>query len=122
LGKHFTHIRPVLIFGALEDKNWPDICRTLAPVAGKILTVPVASERTADAPALAEIFHTANPAAEVAAFENLTAALNASKDEPFLVITGSLYLVGEALERLGISPVDGGERSLNEWISPKIQQ
>jgi dihydrofolate synthase/folylpolyglutamate synthase len=120
--KHFTNIRPVLIFGALEDKNWSDICRTLAPLAPKILTVPVASERTADAPALAEIFHAANPAAEVAAFENLAAALNASKDEPFIVITGSLYLVGEALERLGLSPVDGGERGLNEWISPEIQQ
>lgn len=122
LKKHFADARPVLIFGALADKNWPDICRKLAPLATRIFTVPVASERAADASALAECFHSANPAAVVAECENLTAALSASKDEPFIVITGSLYLVGEALERLGFSPAEAGERGLNEWIAPKIQQ
>jgi dihydrofolate synthase/folylpolyglutamate synthase len=120
LGKHFAGTRPVLIFGALADKNWPAICRVLAPLAVKIFTVPVASERTADAPALAKMFRSANPAAEVAAFENLAAALNASKDEPFIVITGSLYLIGEALEQLGHSPTSTGERGLNEWGAAKI--
>ena len=122
LKKHFAAARPVLIFGALADKNWPDICRTLAPLAAKIFTVPVASERTADAHELEKVFRAENPAAEVAALENLAAALIASKDEPFIVITGSLYLAGEALERLGLSPADGGERGLNEWVAPKILQ
>ena len=84
--------------------------------------MPVASDRTADAHELAEAFRSANPAAKVLALENLTAAINASKDEPFTVITGSLYLVGEALERLGLSPAGGGERGLNEWGAPKILQ
>ena len=35
--------------------------------------------------------------------------------DDFIVITGSLYLVGEALELLGLSPAGGGERRLNEW-------
>jgi dihydrofolate synthase/folylpolyglutamate synthase len=120
--KHFAAAGAVLIFGALADKNWPGICRILAPLAGKILTVPVASERTADAHELAKIFRSANRAAAVAACENLTDALNASKDGPFVVITGSLYLVGEALERLGFSPAGSGERGLNEWIAPKMLQ
>jgi len=55
----------------------------------------------------------------VVVMENLAAALFASKDEPFIVITGSLYLVGEALERLGLSPEAGGERGLNEWRAAK---
>jgi dihydrofolate synthase/folylpolyglutamate synthase len=122
LKKHFADARPVLIFGALVDKNWPDICRVLAPLAAKVFTVPVASERTAGADELAMAFRSGNPAAEVAASENLAAALNASKDEPFIVVTGSLYLVGEALERLGFFPADGGERGLNEWNPPKILQ
>ena len=122
LKKHFAAATPVLIFGALADKNWPDICRTLAPLAAKIFTVPVASERTADAHELEKVFRAENPAAEVAALENLAAALIASKDEPFIVITGSLYLAGEALERLDLSPADGGERGLNEWVAPKILQ
>ena len=114
LEKDFSGVRPVIIFGALADKNWLAICRLLAPLATKIFTVPVASQRAADAGELAEVFHAANPMAAVNARANLSDALNASKDEAFVVITGSLYLVGEALERLGLSPA-GGERGLNDW-------
>ena len=119
LEKYFPGAKPVVIFGALQDKQWPEICLRLAPAAGKVFTVPVASERTADATAVAQCFGSANPAAPVAALENLSAALSASQAEPFVVITGSLYLVGEALERLGFSPADGGERGLNEWRGGK---
>ena len=106
----------LLIFGALADKNWLDICEILAPLAAKIFTVPVASERTADARELAAACRPANPQAEVGGgLENLAEALNASKDEPFIVVTGSLYLVGEALEQIGLVAGSGGERGLNEW-------
>ena len=115
LEKHFTTIRPVFIFGVLADKNWPDMCRILAPLAAKILTVPVASGRTADAQELAAAFRSANSAAEVFAEKNLASALGTCKDNGLVVITGSLYLIGEALERLGVSPADTGERALNEW-------
>jgi dihydrofolate synthase/folylpolyglutamate synthase len=122
LEKHFAHARPLLIFGALADKNWLAICRTLAPLAAKIFTVPVASERTANARELAAAFRSANPIAEVVAFKNFDEALNASKDEPFIVVTGSLYLVGEALEQLGLSPDDTGERGLNEWSAAPLKR
>ncbi len=119
LEKQFATDRPLLIFGTLADKDWSDICQMLAPLAAKIFTVPVASGRTADARALAEMFNSTHPAAQARAFENLAAALNASKDELFVVITGSLYLVGEALEQLGLAPTDANERGLNEWLTPK---
>ena len=122
LKKHFASNRPLLIFGALSDKQWPDICQLLAPLADKIFTVPVASERTAQADELAKVFHSANPSSSATVFGNLAEALNASKDAPFVVITGSLYLVGEALERLGLSPADSGERGLNEWSAPEIRR
>ena len=106
---------PAFIVGFLGDKDWRPMCAILAPLAAKVFTVPVASARTADAGELAKSFRAANPQAEASAFKNLSAALNASKDEPFVVITGSLYLVGEALELLGHSPAGAGERGLNEW-------
>jgi dihydrofolate synthase / folylpolyglutamate synthase len=115
LENYFGGQKPVLIFGALADKDWPEICRILAPLAGKIFAVPVASERTADANELAGKFRSANPQAEVAALENLRDAITVSKAEPFIVITGSLYLIGEALELLGLSPANASERGLNEW-------
>jgi len=119
LEKEFAGGRPVFIFGALADKDWSGICRILAPLAAKVFTVPVASERTADAGELAKVFRAAHPAAASAAVQNLSAALNASKDEPFVVITGSLYLIGEALAKLGCPPAETDERGLNEWTTPK---
>lgn len=115
LAANFSGQKPVLIFGALADKKWPDICRLLAPLATKIFTVPVASSRTADARELAAASSAANPSPIVTACENLSAALNASRQEPFVVITGSLYLIGEALGQLGHSPANEAERGLNDW-------
>ena len=122
LEKNFSSAKITLIFGALADKNWSDICCLLAPLATKILTVPVASARTADAHELATAFRSANPVAKVLVFNNLSDALIASKDEPFVTITGSLYLVGEALERLGFSPTNSAERGLNEWTASKTSR
>jgi dihydrofolate synthase / folylpolyglutamate synthase len=115
----FGGSRPVFIFGTLADKQWPDICRVLAPLAAKVLTVPVASQRTATPEELADGFEKVAPHLWVQPKPSLAEAIFTSKDEPFIVITGSLYLVGEALEQLGVLPADGGERGLNEWIAPK---
>ena len=104
-----------LILGVLQDKDWRHICETLAPLAARIFTVPVASERAADANELAGACRAANPSAEVLACANLAEALNNTANEEFVVITGSLYLVGEALELLGLSPAAESERRLNEW-------
>ena len=113
---------PTIIFGALADKKWEEICGLLAPLAAKVITVPVSSDRTAAAAELAASFLSANPNATVTTAANLEAALIACKNDPFVVITGSLYLVGEALEQLGFSPASADERGLNDWNTPKKQQ
>jgi dihydrofolate synthase/folylpolyglutamate synthase len=107
--------RYTLILGVLQDKDWRHICETLAPMAARIFTVPVASERTADARELAAACRAANPAAEIAACNSLRKALDQAAGDRFVVVTGSLYLVGEALELLGLSPANADERALNEW-------
>ncbi len=122
LEKEFAGDRPVFIFGALADKKWPEICHILAPLAAKAFTVPVASDRAAAAGELAGAFRAANPKIAAVTAANLAEALIACKNEPFVVVTGSLYLVGEALEQLGLSPSGAGERGLNEWTTPKNQQ
>jgi len=111
----FAGRKPTLIFGSLADKKWVDICGILAPLAYQIITVPVASKRTADAAELAQTFRALRPAADVRACPGLADALNACKDRGFIVITGSLYLVGEALDRLGQACAGARERELNEW-------
>ena len=117
LEQEFAGVHPVIIFGALADKKWKEICGILAPLAESVLTVPVASDRTAAAGDLAAAFRAARPQLAAAAAANLESALAACEDKPFVVITGSLYLVGEALERLGFPPAGADERGLNEWTA-----
>jgi dihydrofolate synthase/folylpolyglutamate synthase len=118
LEQHFGGRNRTLILGVLQDKDWRHICETLAPLAGRIFAVPVASERTADPRELAAACRAVNPAAGVAAGDSLADALSKAEIDAFIIITGSLYLVGEALEILGLSPAKGGERTLNEWTAP----
>lgn len=119
LQRDFAGTQPVLIFGALADKQWVDICQTLAPLSKSIFTVPVASPRTADPAGLAETFRAAHPSATVTPLVTLKEAMQVNVNEPFILITGSLYLVGEALELLGAAPTDAAGRSLNEWAKTK---
>jgi len=108
--------RPALVLGILRDKDWPAMCQILAPLAGRILLVPVPSERSAEPHGLAEICAQANPAAQITEHASLGDALAATAAEPLTVIGGSLYLVGQALELLGLSPARPlPERDLNEW-------
>jgi len=108
--------RPALVLGILRDKDWPGMCQILAPLAGRILLVPVPSERSAEPHGLAEICAQANPAAQVTEHAALGEALAAAAAEPLVVIGGSLYLVGQALELLELSPARPlPERELNEW-------
>jgi dihydrofolate synthase/folylpolyglutamate synthase len=121
LETEFAGQRPRLIFGSLGDKNWPEICRLLAPVADQIITVPVTSKRSADPQELASAFRAAPPGtATVTVSSGLPAALTTCGEASFIVITGSLYLIGEALDLLGQSHAGISERGLNEWTGGKV--
>ena len=115
LENNFPAVKRTLILGVFQDKDWPHICEALAPLAARIFAVAVASERTANAGDLAAACRAANPSAEILACANLNEALKRSVGDAFVVIAGSLYLVGEALEFLGLSPAVESERGLNEW-------
>jgi dihydrofolate synthase / folylpolyglutamate synthase len=114
----FPAVRPALILGILSDKDWKGMCRILAPMASRILLVPVASERAAVPRELQLACESANPKAEAIVCASLGEALQRVIGEPLTLVAGSLYLVGEALELLQRSS-SLGERSLNEW-APKV--
>ena len=100
----------------LKDKNCARICDLLAPLAREIFLVPVQSERTASIADLAGALRNTHPSIPVITCGSLTAALELTQDETEILITGSLYLVGEALERLRVTADSrGAERGLNEW-------
>jgi dihydrofolate synthase/folylpolyglutamate synthase len=109
-------VKPTLVLGILRDKDWPGMCDILAPLAERILLVPVPSERSATPQELAEACRRGNPRAQITECTSLGDALAATTDAGFLTIAGSLYLIGEAMELLHLSPAKArNERGLNEW-------
>jgi len=116
----FQGEKPVLLMGALADKDWRAMCALIAPMVSEIHLVPVASQRTVAPLKLAAACQMANPCALIHLHETLAQALAASSDQPFRLITGSLYLAGEAMEKLGIAAIPSlDERALNEWGTKK---
>jgi dihydrofolate synthase / folylpolyglutamate synthase len=113
---YFSAGEATLVLGILEDKDCDAICETLAPLAKRIVAVPVNSKRTASAHELAKLCKAANPSAEIVEAGSTREALNEASKDKFIVMAGSLYLVGEAMELLGVSSGNAGEeRRLNEW-------
>ena len=105
--------KPALMLGVLADKNWEQMVGILAPVAARIVCVPVNSERTLPPDELAEACRQQTDC-EVIASASLEDGLAVVAADDFVVITGSIYLLGEAMELLGLaSAVD--EKDLNEW-------
>ena len=118
LEEHFPGERPVFILGIMADKDWDLMCEILAPLAGKILCVPVHSERSAQPDQLRAACHRTNPEVRVETCAALTDALANAQTEPFVVVAGSLYLIGEAMELLHVATApNGDEKPLNEWTT-----
>lgn len=116
LRDHFPGQRPVLIMGILRDKDWEEMCVMLSPLPRRILAVPVNSERTATPEELRNVCQRFNPDTPVEICHTVAEALDIADNYPFVLVAGSLYLVGEILEHLGIVPAAGeAQRALNEW-------
>ena len=114
--EEFPTAKPAMIFGVFRDKDSTSMCHSLAPLAGRILLTPVHSERSEDPSKLVDACLESNPRAPIEVCQSLTDALQKVTDAPFVVIAGSLYLVGEAMELLHLTRASGNdEKALNEW-------
>ena len=112
LQENFPRQRPTLVIGMLADKNWKPFVKVIAPMADRVVCIPVSSERTLAPAQLAE--ECRRHCSQVIEVESLQEGLETVKDDPFVILTGSIYLIGEAMEALGLAKAVG-ERGLNEW-------
>jgi dihydrofolate synthase/folylpolyglutamate synthase len=96
LREQFPGRKVRLVLGALSDKDCAGICRTLAPLCAEVFCVPVQSDRANDPAMLASFFPRAHVCASLA--EGIAAAKTDAAG--IVVVTGSLFLVGEALALL----------------------
>jgi dihydrofolate synthase/folylpolyglutamate synthase len=113
LHEHFPGKRLGLVLGVLRDKNYDEMCRILAPLAETIGCTRVNSERTSDPRELAELCRQANRLANVSVCADIGQAIESLRQAcDIVVITGSLFLVGEAMQRLGLTTPATSEREL----------
>lgn len=92
----FGNQKASIVFGALCDKEYANMLQLLEKIGSRFFFVPVQSERSEDP---ARFKHSTRlPASE---FHDLSGAIKAASETSSLVlITGSLFLAGEALALL----------------------
>ncbi len=119
LTEYFPDRRPTLVLGMLGDKDWREMVQRLVPLAGRMVTAPVRSARTVTASDLRAACLEGGATPPVEAAESLGAALKACEKDPFVVVSGSLYFIGEALELLGVEMTSTQlDQRLNDWSAP----
>jgi dihydrofolate synthase/folylpolyglutamate synthase len=110
LQKLYPHERKIFILGFKEDKNIDDMLTTIIPFAGEIITTEYAvltDMKIKSAFPTYKLFHKIHvlaPSLPIIATETVSHAIvkakKLAKKDTMIIITGSLYLVGEALSVL----------------------
>lgn len=95
-------LRPVVVFGALADKDWAGMIELLAPHVRDAIVTRVPSGRALDPQDAARAFSVAGVMGMVVEEPGhaLRAAEGIAGADGVVLVTGSLYLVGEILARL----------------------
>jgi dihydrofolate synthase/folylpolyglutamate synthase len=88
-----------MVFGAMRDKDVSEIASTLFPLAGRVVLTKSDNPRCFEPAELARSVPD-EVASEIHLSDNVAEALRIAKemtpDDGLVVVTGSLYLVGEA--------------------------
>lgn len=101
--------RWVIVLGALRDKNIREICGALLPLASAVVVTGVSSERSAPPRELAAACREQTHAG-VREAPGVREALAIARDlvrrerAGGVLVTGSIYLVGEVMKEMGIEP------------------
>ena len=100
---HLDRGQPLtLVFGCLKDKPAVELAQILFPLFGKVVVTPVDSPRSASVEDLLAAAETTGSEVEAAAepVSALERALQLTPVNGLVVVTGSVYLVGQLRPRL----------------------
>lgn len=89
-----------LIFGAMKDKKVAEIADILFPKAERIILTRPLNSRAMSAEELLQNLSTEVPADRIISTDSVEAALDLVRGDEFVLVTGSLYLVGEVRKLL----------------------
>ena len=96
---------PVILLGVLRDKDVAAVCRALAPLGAAYIVAPVHSIRSCTAEELARVVREAAPGVSCRVAASVEEGLASAQTEALdahrrVLVTGSLFLIGETLALL----------------------
>jgi len=98
--------RLILVFGALRDKAIGEISEVLFPLAERVIATQADNPRSAPPEAIRQA--ASRTRADIQLSFDVASALayahETARAEDVIVVTGSIYVVGEAMRALGVSP------------------
>ena len=105
LSNSYEDRRLILVFGAMRDKAIAEMCEILFPLAERVVATQADNPRSATAQEISQAAHRTHTEIELSASvpSALTRARELAGANGVIVITGSIYVVGEAMGALGVS-------------------
>ena len=105
MSETFPGRKAILVTGILNDKDLLGMAAALGPIAARVFAGRPKTHRAYDSEEVAAAFRpfvesTAIPSVRDA----IDAALRTARGEDIVLITGSIYTAGEALDHLGVHP------------------
>jgi dihydrofolate synthase/folylpolyglutamate synthase len=98
--------RLIFVFGAMRDKAIGEFAEILFPLAERVVTTPADNPRSATSDEIREA--AARISTEMESAPGVPAALERARSlagaDGVVVVTGSIYIVGEAMRALGVKP------------------
>ena len=102
-------VRPRLVFGCLEEKQWERMAAMLAPRVADAILTRVKPKRPLEPELLTPIFEQHTPTRVIREpLEAIAQALSEASPEDVVLVTGSVYLVGEIYPRFLAAAGRGG--------------
>ncbi len=95
--------KPIVVFGVVKDKDYVSMVHDLAQVAGEAIAVSARSSRSRSASDVAAAFEReeCSTRAALSVEEGVKVALQRAGKDGVILVTGSHYVVGEAMQALG---------------------
>ncbi len=94
--KHFIYDKIILVIGILSDKNVKEMVKIISPIADKIIVTKSSNNRAFDPVMLKSFFKPETTVVKNTVSEAVEYAKKIGKKQDIIVITGSLFTVGEA--------------------------
>jgi dihydrofolate synthase/folylpolyglutamate synthase len=114
LSSCYENRRLIFVFGAMRDKAIAEIAEILFPIAKAVVVTKADNPRSATVEEIRQA--SARVATKMEACPDIPSALDQAQilagPEGLVVVTGSIYIVGEAMHALGVNPSmsDGPQR------------